>query len=125
MERVIEFHLATGQPVDEDYTKERFKFRAALMIEECEELIDSAEAVEAYEDPEELKVALAHTLKEMCDVMYVIKGTAAAFGWDLEEAFDRVCKNNMTKVDPLNVHPVTGKILKPANYQQVILEDLV
>ena len=124
MERVKEFHIATDQPVGVEPNMADMLFRAALIREESRELKQALHGVCHYPCGEDKK-ALAHLLKEMCDVIYVIKGTAVTFGWDLDEAYKRVCDNNMTKVTPYRKDPVTGKVLKPDNYKPVELEDLV
>ena len=62
-------------------------------------------------------------LQEMCDVVYVIKGTALSFGMDFDKAFDLVHQANMSKF------PVTktkeGKVKKGKNYQPPVLEECV
>lgn len=127
MERVKEFLKATGQPINAPYSVERFAFRGRLMREECAELVESIEFLPGLEaqGEETRRKALADILKEMCDVIYVIHGTALAFGWDLDEAYDRVCRNNMTKTINIRKDPVTQKVLKPLDYKKVNLEDLV
>ncbi len=132
MPTVKDFRRATGQPVEVEYNNQDFQLQKQLMTEECNELILACYEVDRSEDEQRFtahtdrkRKALADLLKEMCDVMYVIEGTAVAFGWDLEEAYRRVCWNNMTKVTPLKKDPTTGKILKPENYKPVNLEDLV
>ena len=59
----------------------------------------------------------------MCDCMYVLKGMAVTFGWDLEEAFNRVHQSNMTKI-PFSVTD-DGKVQKGENYEPPNLEGIV
>ena len=55
--------------------------------------------------------------------MYVLKGMAVTFGWDLEEAFNRVHQSNMTKI-PFSVTD-DGKVQKGENYEPPNLEGIV
>ncbi len=126
MNRVREFHLATDQPVNVPFDIETFRFRGRLMIEEARELIEAIHDVRYMPNDSEMKQeTLAHVMKEMADVVYVIYGTCIAFGWDFETAFDRICKNNMDKTVNVRKDSVTGKILKPAGYKPPNLRDIV
>lgn len=65
-------------------------------------------------------------LKELADLVYVAFQFAAARGWDLDQALDRVHKSNMSKlVDGKPLRREDGKVLKGPNYQPPHLEDLV
>ena len=66
---------------------------------------------------------MQNLLKEMCDVVYVIKGMAVSFGMDFDEAFTLVHKSNMSKL-PL-IKDADGKVMKGLNYEPPILEGLV
>ena len=69
----------------------------------------------------------AHLLKELADLVYVCNQMAAAFGWDLQVAHNRVHASNMSKLDE-NGNPIyreDGKILKGSNYFEPNLIDLV
>ena len=69
----------------------------------------------------------ANTLKELADLAFVCHQYAAALGWDLDEALDRVWTSNMSKLDE-NGQPLRrndGKILKGPNYRPPDLNDLV
>lgn len=90
------------------------EFRHNLIEEEWEE------AQEA-EDPENF-------LKELADLVYVIYGTAASFGLDLDEAFKRVHENNMGRMyqdDGTIKRREDGKIIKNPSYPKVDLSDLI
>ena len=94
-----------------------------LIAEETEELMEATRLMAFNMD--EAKVR-ADCLKELADVGYVCYQLAAAFGWDLDEALDRVHVSNMSKLE--NGKPVKdedGKILKSKNYQPPSLVDLV
>lgn len=72
------------------------------------------------------KRAKEDCLKELSDVVYVCYQLAAAAGWDLDEALDRVHVSNMSKLE--NGKPIKdqyGKIQKSKNYQPPTLIDLV
>lgn len=60
--------------------------RLHLIMEECSELIKSM-----YEGDR------LNTLDGMGDLMYVVAGSAIAFGWDLDGAVQEICKSNLTK----------------------------
>ena len=65
-------------------------------------------------------------LKELADLVYVCYQLAAAVGWDLDEALDRVQASNMSKlVDGKPIRREDGKVLKGPNYQPPTLIDLV
>lgn len=65
-------------------------------------------------------------LKELADLVYVCFQFAAAAGWDLNEALDRVHKSNLSKlVDGKPVKREDGKVLKGENYKPPILTDLI
>ena len=87
----------------------------SLIVEEIEEFI---EAVENESDENQLK--------ELADVVYVAFQYAAARGWPLDEALDRVYGSNMSKlVDGKPLRREDGKVLKGPNYKPPYLEDLV
>ncbi len=66
----------------------------------------------------------AHLLKEICDLLYVAFGTAAIYGFPIEEAFARVHANNMAKLKTGNLNDL-GKFVKAKDHPKVHLEDLV
>lgn len=66
------------------------------------------------------------TIKELADLAYVCYQYAAARGWDLDEALDRIHRSNLSKL--VDGHPVKradGKILKGPNYMKPFLHDLI
>lgn len=69
----------------------------------------------------------AHLLKELADLVYVCNQMAAAFGWDLQVAHNRVHASNMSKLgeDGNPIYREDGKILKGPNYFEPNLMDLV
>ena len=65
-------------------------------------------------------------LKELADLVYVCFQYAAARGWELDEALDRVYHSNMSKlVDGKPLRRADGKVLKGPNYQPPYLTDLL
>jgi len=73
------------------------------------------------------KVLQAHLLKELADLVYVCNQMAAAFGWDLQVAHNRVHASNMSKMDQDGnpIYREDGKILKGPAYFEPYLLDLV
>ena len=67
------------------------------------------------------------TLKELADLAFVCFQYAAAMGWDLDEALNRVWTSNMSKLgdDGQPVRRDDGKVLKGPNYRPPDLTDLV
>ena len=62
----------------------------------------------------------------MADLVYVCYQLAAAVGWDLDEALERIHASNLSKlVDGKPVKRLDGKIMKGPNYQPPTLIDLV
>ena len=70
--------------------------------------------------------SVENQLKELADLVYVAFQYAAAQGWELDEALDRVYHSNMSKlVDGKPLRREDGKILKGPNYAPPYLEDLL
>ncbi len=121
LDKVREFHTAFGVTLDHklDYGNpkqedlELIELRGKLIDEEYDEVCDA--------------VTAENLLKEFADLVYVIYGTAAAFGWDLDTAFNRVHESNMSKLgdDGKPIYREDGKVLKGPNYKAPDLSDLV
>lgn len=62
---------------------------------------------------------LGRLLKELCDLRYVVEGTAVAYGLPIDEAYVEVHRSNMSKLgaDGRPIHDERGKALKGPNYQ--------
>jgi len=97
MKKVREFHEKMELAVDQPFSKELLEFRMKLIFEEVQELAEVGMTIETNANETERRVLLQDFLKEMCDVIYVIKGTAVSFGMDLDQAYDLVHKSNMSK----------------------------
>jgi hypothetical protein len=66
-------------------------------------------------------------LKELTDLLYVAYQYAEVKGWDLDEAYRRVHRSNMSKVgkDGRAFYREDGKVLKGPDYRPPDLRDLV
>ena len=123
MNKVREFHEKMELAVDKPFSKELLEFRMKLIFGEVQELAEAGIELDSNLDLEERHVLMQDFLKEMCDIVYVIKGTAVSFGMDFDKAYDLVHKSNMSK------YPFTkcehGKVLKGKNYKPPVLEECV
>lgn len=118
MQMVRHFAKAMEQPLDVPVAANETleDMRWGLIREEMEELRDSIF----------MRDSDADILKEMCDLVYVLYGYAATFGWDMDEALRRVHKSNMSKVGPNGpIKREDGKVLKASTYRKPDLSDLV
>jgi len=121
-DNVAEFQNATEQPVNSfptlsnSQTEDFLRFN--LMKEENREYIVAS----ANKD-------LVEILDSLVDQLYVLAGTINQHGLQdvIEEAFNRVHANNLTKVgvDGKVIRDADGKILKPEGFVPVDLSDLV
>lgn len=114
---VERFTKAVGQPVDQEPTPEVARLRQDLIMEE---------AGEVWEELERPVINKATLTKELADLLYVVHGTAVAFGLPLEPAFVRVHESNMSKLDT-DYKPIfneAGKVMKGPFYKPPSLEDL-
>ena len=123
MKKVREFHEKMELAIDQPYSKELMDFRLKLLFEEIQELASAALDIETSTHSEERHVMMQDLLKEMCDVVYVIKGMAVSFGMDFDKAFELVHKSNMSKL-PL-IKDANGKVQKGLNYEPPVLEGLI
>jgi predicted HAD superfamily Cof-like phosphohydrolase len=80
---------------------------------------------EIEEASETTTTSRGEMLKELADVQYTISGFAASFGLNLEAAFQRVHESNLSKFLGGVEYNNDNKVMKGANYQPPILEDLV
>jgi predicted HAD superfamily Cof-like phosphohydrolase len=108
-EMVREFHAATGLTLDKwPPTEQDLFLRGSLLMEEFHELDD-----QLMSDP----LNKEQIAKELADCLYVVYGTAATFGIDLDTVFGQVHESNMSKL--VAGKPVVredGKIMKGPNY---------
>lgn len=139
--QAIEFRKTYGQPILEshfdrisngfqhDLDKSTLNMQLGCIKEEAQELEEAvSEWIECYKGEQQSALAAkAHMLKELADLTYVCYQLAAYLGLDLDDAFDRVHKSNMSKLDE-NGNPIfneEGKVMKGPNYELPYLLDLV
>jgi len=94
-----------------------------LIVEEFKEFLDAHNyAIKFLDNP----LAREHALKELADLVFVCFQYAAAAGWELDEALDRVNTSNLSKlVDGKPLKREDGKVKKGPNYVPPYLTDLV
>lgn len=116
-DQVSAFTKAMGQAFDQKPTRESARLRQKLIMEEAGEVFEELDRDVIN------KVALT---KELADLLYVVHGTAVAFGLPLEPAFVRVHESNMSKFgdDGKPIYREDGKVLKGPNYHKPDLTDL-
>lgn len=113
-EKVQEFHEAMGVrrniwPPPPDLLDLRFK----LIIEEESELSEEFYPSSLPTDGSNKK----QLAKELADLLYVVYGTADAFGIPIDYVFSEVHRSNMSKlVDGKPLKREDGKVLKGPNY---------
>lgn len=115
--KVKEFHRTFNHPISNIPTLDHYgneqddvvlrDLRIELIREE------TAELEKAMAERDIVGVADALT-----DILYVVYGAGAAFGIDLDAAFDEVHRSNMTKLgnDGKPIFREDGKVLKGPNY---------
>lgn len=113
--KVIEFHRAMGLPVGAEprhIDVDRAMLREKLMDEEFREWQYEANGGDLN--------ALA---KELADLLYVVYGTAAEYGIDIDAVFAQVHESNMSKLgdDGKPVRREDGKVLKGPNYKPPVI----
>lgn len=108
-ERVKQFHKAC-----DSLDLERPGFPPAEIVNLRLDLIEEeyAELLTAIEDGDIVEVADA-----LADILYVVYGTAGAFGINIDKIFEEVHRSNMTKViNGKVIKREDGKVLKPDSY---------
>lgn len=121
-EQAVEFRSLMGQPTG-SLNKEQIDLQLRLIVEEFKEVLESADAVTKMITCKRSREGL---LKELADLAYVVYQFAAAAGWDLDEALERVHTSNLSKlVDGKPLRRDDGKVLKGPNYKPPHLIDLV
>ena len=93
--------------------------RISLMYEE---LMGTGELVDSMQKSDLVGVA-----DGIADLLYVVIGTAAAYGINAQEIFNEVQRSNMTKVMPDgSVHKrEDGKILKPDTFSPADIKSII
>ena len=129
--QVTEFHEAMELPartVPSTLSKDERALRANLILEETTEVLDALGFLIEI-DETGTPQAVSHgspyhhhpslQVKELCDLLYVVFGTAVTMGVDLQPFFTLVHENNMTKVG--GEIRADGKRLKPPGYRPIDL----
>ena len=123
LHQAIVFREAMDQPINtvNEYVHE---LQANLITEEYLEFVGAFDAeFKTLDTIEENQLA---QLKELADLVFVCYQFAAARGWNLDEAMNRVFESNMSKlVDGKPLRREDGKVLKGPNYQPPVLDDLI
>ncbi|MBI5878656.1 MAG: nucleotide pyrophosphohydrolase [Chloroflexi bacterium] len=118
-EKVKQFHEAYGlddPPGPCIPAPDAVRLRLHLIEEEAAEFRLSSEAGH-----------LADSIKELCDLLYVVLGAANAYGIDIEPFFDEVHRSNMTKLWPGGEvrKNALGKVIKPPTYSPADIERIL
>lgn len=101
---LVQFHRAMNQPVGKTPEIRDAELRCQLIQEEV------AETLQAIQEND-----LVEAIDGLCDVLYVVIGTAVAFGVDIEPFFDEVHRTNMLKTTgPVRAD---GKRMKPEGWK--------
>ncbi len=101
---LVAFHEAMGQSVGSTPAIRDAELRCKLIAEETGETITAI-----------LRGDLVEAIDGLCDVLYVVIGTAVAFGIDLEPFFAEVHRTNMLKTTgPVRAD---GKRMKPEGWK--------
>ena len=119
LDMVREFAIAMDHPLDENwkFNRDLEDLRYRLVAEEFGEFSDESDAGNRP----------AAMLSELADIVYVVYGYAATFGWNLDEAVRRIHLANMSKLGPDGkpLYRPDGKVLKGPNYTKANLSDLI
>ncbi len=118
---VRRFHHVKGCKIDEPYTGEELSSRVCLIAEEFEELANACIDLNNAGVEDDTKDLKQKILREMVDIVYVLIGTAATFGWDFDKAWDSVHAANMEKTD----EQIDGKVVKPEDWVEPNMEGTV
>ncbi len=114
MDQAVYFRMVMGQPIA-SRDAHVLNMQRDLITEEYKEFITATD-----------EESVENQLKELADLVYVAFQYAAAQGWELDEALDRVYHSNMSKlVDGKPLRREDGKVLKGPNYKPPYLDDLV
>ena len=127
------FMLACGQPVRDQPTVvsdqekwERFSMLTEEFSEHKKALKDLKRAVE-YHSKSGTKDAMTELADSLVDMVYIIIGTAHAYGFDFDKLWRLVHENNISKIDPETglVLKVNGKVQKPEGFVPVDLRSSI
>ena len=109
---VEEFHRACDIHIASEPGINRPELRSKLIEEESKELL------KAIDDND-----IVAAIDGMCDLIYVVLGTAAEFGIDLEPFWNEVHRSNMEKLG--GEKRADGKQLKPDGWEPPDIEGIL
>lgn len=109
---VTEFHDRFGVEIGKSPALRKAAFRAALIAEEAGETCEAL-----------LRGDFVESIDGLCDIIYVVLGTAVTLGIDLELFMAEVHASNMAKIGG-PTRP-DGKILKPDGWQPPRIRELL
>jgi predicted HAD superfamily Cof-like phosphohydrolase len=119
---VLEFHKKFShytQNIPAFPPKEIREFRIDLIKEEVNELVDG---IYAYQHGISEIECLTEVADALGDILYVVYGTALAFGLDIEPIFEEIHRTNMLK--SFNKSKA-GKSIKGPEWQEPQLESII
>ena len=130
---VADFMRSCDQPVRDQPTVvsdqekwERFSMLTEEFSEHKKALKDLKRAVE-YHSKSGTKDAMTELADSLVDMVYIIIGTAHAYGFDFDKLWRLVHENNISKIDPETglVLKVNGKVQKPEGFVPVDLRSSI
>jgi predicted HAD superfamily Cof-like phosphohydrolase len=134
-EMVQEFHRAFNKVKDPEVptipSKDITLLRFSLIKEE---FIETLEEMGLYLFDKNINVGisdkqidLTKLAKELADLLYVVLGTAAAYGIPIDDVYREVHRSNMSKLgaDGKPVYREDGKVLKGPNYTPADVETVL
>lgn len=128
--KVREFHRVGGATIGETPAIRDAELRARLILEEAAEtvtaLVGGSRANDLFAQlsaKEGTPPDLVEAIDGMCDVLYVIFGTAVACGIDLQMFFDEVHRTNLEKAN--GPRRADGKIEKPPGWEPPRIREML
>lgn len=113
MQKLVEdFHRKFSIDIGEFPLIRKAELRASLIEEEAKETVDALRSGN-----------LVEAIDGMCDLLYVVFGTAVTCGLDLEPFFDEVHRSNMKKEG--GTYRQDGKLLKPPGWTKPDIEGVM
>ena len=127
-EMIKEFHRVFGRTPDPKTptipNDDSIRLRWSLIQEEMNEVFRE---MFYYEGEPKTNISLPKLAKELADLLYVVYGTGAAFGIDLDAVFLAVHESNMSKLDKNGkvIRREDGKVLKGPLYKEPNIEHVL
>jgi len=130
-ELVKEFHQAFNKVKDPEVPTEQSKdirnLRVKLIVEEYKEVMEEMGYFQASGPvicDYSYSINLPKLAKELADLLYVVYGTAAAYGIPIDDVYREVHYSNMSKLgeDGNPIYREDGKVLKRPNYKPADIE---